>query len=407
VAEYHLINTSLENKYYVKIYLDNTSNFEERSLYGSSLYKLSIIETMMSATPYVTLKFFDATGDLSTNAVIIPDDIWNIEFGQSDDSFLKTSFKFSTLEFVNNNKTNTDNIMVVSNMISNNWEGLFKNTYNRSWSAKKYSEIIKEIATEIGFTKFDIEETKEEYTVIQPNWTNNQLFKWISSNSVNKNEIGGYVYYIKLDGTFVFKTYDSIFNQKPSIEFFNNSVQKDEEKAFNAIGIKNNYMPTLIQGGFGIKYDYFDFESKTFVTGESTVDSFSERQLSDWYYISNNHNEGSKNFWGGRNIKTKNVVNNKIINSANSVHKTEIFVKGNINLSVGSIINLKISYYSSSLGKSGINETYSGYWLIWKIAHLFDSDSKSFDSHLFLSRNGVNGIDVKGLVKTTKGKELK
>ena len=229
--------------------------------------------------------------------------------------------------------------------------------------------------------------------------------KWISKNSINVNGIGGYVYFLTLDNKFTFSTFDNLYNQKPVKEITHTTLTKESD-GYNFLNIENNYVPTLLANGFGTKYTYFDYATKKYITGSKVLTDINERQLSDWYYMAETHMTPSKDYYGGRNINTVDVIDHNLLVNANSVQKINLYVTGDTDIHIGNLINLKIPIAKRIQDGEVINDTYSGYWLVWKAAQLFSISDDNFQTHLFLTRNGINGKSVEGLVKTNKGKEI-
>ena len=88
------------------------------------------------------------------------------------------------------------------------------------------------------------------------------------------------------------------------------------------------------------------------------------------------------------------------------MQKIEFYLQGDTEIHIGNLINLKIPVSKDVQDGEVINETYSGYWLVWKVAHLFSIRDNNYQTHLCLTRNGINGKTIEGLVKTDKGKEI-
>jgi len=397
-----IFEKSVDGEYYIKLEID-TSDVELLSAF--SIASVSVIETLMGSSPYLNIKFIDAVGELINQYPIIPDNIFHVTYGTTKESSVLSKFKMSTMKYELLSNTDVESILVSSDMIHYKWEDMIKKTYSKSWKEKKYSDVVADVIKDIGFDKTDIEPTKGIYDVLQPNWTNSNFLKWLTKQSTNESGIGGYAYYLTLDNKFVYSSFDNLFNKSPK-KTLKHSSTDENGKGFNFFTIKNNYIPTLNHGGFGMDYMYFDYETKTYVQKDKVLTDIDERQLSDWYYVAESNVEPSKLFYGGRDTKTEEVVQNRILSTANSVQNVEIYISGDSDLHVGDLINLHIPVSKKVIDNSVINEVYSGYWMIWKAAHLFDIDGGLYTSQLSLTRNGINGKYIDGLVKTNKGKEL-
>lgn len=406
MAEYVLLDKARPDEYYIRIYIDALDSDKDQ-LISSRVISISVIESIMGGSTYLNLKLIDGTGDLINNKLLIPSEVFNVAFGVNKESSTTAKFKLSSYDVDVINQGNMDQVVVSMTLISDKWEGLFKTSHNRSWNTKRFSEVATAIGEELELIT-DVEESFGRHTIIQPNWTNTQMLKWLTGNAINANQIGGYFYALTLDGKILFKTYDNLFSQKPKkeINHFNTKIDNNKE-GFNLFSSKTNYMPTLNNGGFGLDYGYFDYDTKTFVEKSKTIEDIKERQLSDWYYIAKEHIGNGKYLYGGRNTSVDDVVQNRLLTSSNSVNKVEIYVSGNNDLVIGDVINLIVPTSNFKKQETIVNELYSGYWLVWKIAHLFDIEDDKYTTHLFLMRSGMNGLSIKGLVKTSTGKNLK
>ena len=194
--------------------------------------------------------------------------------------------------------------------------------------------------------------------------------------------------------------------KKPIKTLNHHSIELARNDGFSGLSIKTNYMPTLLGGGFGTKATYFDYSKKQFVNNDYTLETFPERQLSDWYYLAKSHNEASRLYYGGRDLDTGNLVQNNILSNSNSVNKIEFLMEGNTDFNIGDIVSLRIPISDGLKKESILNETYSGHWMIWKLAHLFDGDGRNYHTQVFAMRNGINGVGIRGLVRTVAGKNI-
>ena len=226
-----IFEKGVKEKYYLKLDIESD---EEINMSAFSINSVSVIETIMGSTPYLNIKFIDALGELISIHPIIPDTEFNITFGTNKETALISKFKLSTMNYSPLSNADTESVLVSSDMIHNKWEEMFKKTYSRSWNNKKYSEVITDVIKDMEFDETDIEETSKVFNVIQPSWTNSNFIKWLSKNSVNKQDIGGFVYFITLDNRFVFSSFDNLYN---------NPSKKDINHSMSAIST-GGFMPT-------------------------------------------------------------------------------------------------------------------------------------------------------------------
>lgn len=401
-----VFEANIPDKFTISLSIDSP-NFD--SILSFGIISISVIETLMSSTPYLQIKFVDASGYLISKYPILPDDEFIFTYGTTPDNIQTTTFKLSTIEFDLSTSSDTGSVIVSSSMLHSNWDKIFKKSHQRSWRNKHYSDIITDLADEIGFDEYDIEPTLNTYDVIQPYWTNSQFLKWLADNSVNSNQIGGYVYGMTANNKFFFKTYDSLYSEATGTpKKFIYDVAAIIPNGFNNITILNRYMPIMSHNGFGTKHSHFDYNTKEYVTDTTLVTDINERQLSDWYYIAESHNEESSFYDGGRNPHTINNVQNKVLNSTNSIHQMSISVNGDPETHIGDIIELEIpvSRNFDENEDAFVNSQYSGYWMVWKAVQQFDVSRRMYLTKLYLSRSGINGLSILGLVQTPVGKSV-
>lgn len=378
----------------------------DTALNAIGIKKIGIIETMTIGSPFLMMNFFDGFGDLINLAYFSPDAEYNFYIGKSKEENVKVPVKLSMLEFENTIIGAPENVAFDLTFLSNHWNDLLKDTKSRSWKDKKYSEVVEEIIVEIGIEEYDIEPTADLFDIIQPDWTNYQMLKWLSENSKNEIGIAGYDFGFTTEGKFFFNTYNKMYSQKTEKKYTLSTVANDERPTFATLNFSNNYSGMLNQGGFGLNHTHFDYETKTFTTTKTKYSDSNVVQISDWNFISEEHETASKRFYGGRDINTKTTAENRISNIVNSFYKANIIIKGDMNLHIGDVISLEIPPSQFATRKAVINEKYSGTWLIQKVDHDLDFDTKVFSSRLTLVRTGMNGTRLKGFTKTTKGKVI-
>lgn len=398
---YKIFEFEYKDSYYVK--LESKHNSQLRS---GLITELSLFESLTSGSPVMSMKMLDEFGDLITHNYISPDSSYDLYLGKDLMTSKKSSFSLSKIEAENHVYGKTMDVGLDMTFISSVWPKLMKNTKSRSWTNVRYSDVVQELAEEVGFEDYDIETTNGVVNVIQPDWTNLQLLGWLRKQAVNSDNIPGYEFGSRLDGKMFFKTYNKLYETKPIRDLILADETVDTQKTFGNMNMKQDYAAVLSKGGFGLNSSYFDWENKKYVTEKKRISDSEQSQVADWWFISEAHEDGEKRFYGGRDTNTPQVAENKIADVANSVQSLEITISGDIDLHVGDVINLIIPTDSESSNKH-INDWYSGYWMIGKLAHNITFENNVFSTYLTLIRSGINGIDVNGLVKSKAGKVIK
>ena len=132
-------------KYYIKFESDFDSKVSSAQILG-----INLIESFSTGTPFLLLKFIDGFGDLINHTYISPSAQYDLYIGKELKSAIKNSFSISALGSENITNGRPDYIAMDYTFVSSLWPKIFKNTYSRSWEEKKYSEVMEELATEIG-----------------------------------------------------------------------------------------------------------------------------------------------------------------------------------------------------------------------------------------------------------------
>lgn len=385
------------DNFYMKLESDHDS-----AASGLQVSSIGITETLSFGSPFLVLYMEDAYGDLINHTYISPDASYDLYIGVDKNNNSMSSFSMSVNSMENASIGKPQNIAIDLTFMNSKWDKFIRDTYSRSWKEKSYGDVVKEIATENGFITDDIEDTTGKFDVIQPNWSNLKFIKWMSKQAVNADGNSGYDFGLTLDNRLIFASLDKLYSGKAVKALILSDPTNDTDVLFGSITIKQNYAPMIMQGAGGLKYTYFDYDTKTYVTDTKDITDSNSRQLSDWAFIAEEHSTSTKMFDGGRDTNTPNVAATKVANTSNSIQKITITTKGDIDLHIGDTVNIVIP--SSEFSKTLVNEKYSGYWLVGEVLHNIDFTNKMFESNLTLIRAGINGTELKGLVKTSKGK---
>jgi hypothetical protein len=397
-SSYTLIEEQFDTNYYVKV----QSDFDSQLLFGS-MNSLLMVESLTAGSPMMVMRFLDNLGVLVNSTYISPDASYDVFFGKDKLSTKKGSFSLSTNDGKSLGAGNIENVAMDINFLSNNWFNVLYKSASRSWSSVYYSDVVQQIAEECGFTNIDVEKTDEKVDVIQPNWSNYQMIKWLAKHAKSAEGITGYEILAKLDGSFSFKTYNTLFKQAPLKNLYLSTTQVGDNMLYG-LNTVQQYAPLIKNGAAGQHYVYFDYDNKQFVTGNKTLSSTKQAQLSDWFFVSQDHDIAYKNFFGGRDIKTEDVVESKIAGMANSIQEIRTTIMGDVKLHIGDIVNVVLA--PSKKSTKPINEMYSGYWMISQVTQIVDFGAKQVRTDLRLMRAGLNGRSLKNLVKSSTGKQI-
>lgn len=401
-----LLERSIANNYYIKLNMSETLdqvNTKRLSQYDVS--SIVITESMLSSTTHLNVKFIDHNGSLLTTAPLLPSNVFDVYYGKTEETAKVSKFRYSTVKMEPLSGMKQEEFFINSDMILVDWKKMFVNNYSRSWNDKKYSEVVTDILSEFDFEKVEVEETKRLSNVIQPQWNNATMLKWLARNAVNMSETGGYVYYMTLDNEFYFKTIENIIhNTKPKkIEHY---TFVNDDTGFNYSKITNDYFTINNEGGLGTNHTHFNYNTKQFVSDTVTVEDLLQHQLTDNTMYHVDDVSPTYNVFGGRDTNTGKVVSNYMTNVLNSSSKIEISLNGRNDIKIGDKIDLiiPVSRQMITFSESIINEQYSGYWIVWKISHIFDLKTNKYITKAYMFRDGVNNLDTKDFLTTSTGK---
>lgn len=386
-----------KDNFYMKM-----ESYHDNAMSGLSVNGLSLTETF-SGSPFLVLRMQDSVGDLISHTYISPDADYDLYIGESQLSNTKSSFSLSVNNMENINKGKVENVAIDLTFVNSKWNKFLSANHSRSWKDKRYSEVVADI-TGMNDYSSDIEDTLGKFDVIQPNWTTIKFIRWLAKQAINVDGVGGYEYGLTSDDKLIFKSLDTLYSARPKKVLMLSTPNNDFNLFFDQFNIRQDYAPMITHGAGGIAYTYFDYDTKTFVTGSKKISDSNTRQLSDWAYISEEHNNANKVYCGGRDTHTPSVTESKVLNVANSIQKLSLTTHGDTTLHIGDIIEIVIP--SSEFSKTILAEQYSGFWMIGKLMHSIDFEEKTFQTSLTLIRAGINGIKIKGLVKTAKGKKV-
>lgn len=395
---YTIIEEGIENHYYIKLESEHDSQ-----LNIAVVDSIGVVESIGAGSPYLTISLQDGLGDLINNTYISPDAAYTLSLGRTALSSVSSDFSLASVQAATITPGKTESVGMQIDFMSSNWPFLMKDTHSRSWGNVRISDVVQNIASEVGFYASEVEQTSGFVSVLQPDWTNMRLLRWLAMNAVNKDGLGGYEFLGTSDGRFIFKTFESLFSQKPKRRLVLSQSEKDDP-TFGTFSIRQDYAGVLSRGGFGLNYGYFDYNTKQFVDGKARISDMNTRQISDWYFISKQHETASRRFWGGRNPGTKHVAETRVLDVANAAQTIDVTIQGDVLLHAGDIVDIFIP--PSEFHTNIVNERYSGYWMIRKVVHQVSIRNRFFFSHLTLCRPGINGVTLDGLVQSRRGKVL-
>lgn len=404
-SEYILLERLEKNKYYVRLSFEIPDN-KPNALDGIDILSITLLESLRSGSPHLLLKLGDMNGNLFKDQVILPSYTFIFRIGKTKEDAIESRYQFSNMELIPTATNSRDSLVLNVTLITDHWDDLFKKKLSRSWASKKISDVVADVAEGLGFRTIDIEPTFGIDNYIQPYWSNSDFMVWLSRRAVNARGIAGYQYAHLYDNSFLFKSYDGLYAVPPKKKLVYSPLA-DRDDGFMTFNVKNEYLGNVMYGATGVEYGYFDFSKKQYISSYSDVTRAHERQLSDWYFIDEKQLSPSIFLDGGRDVKTDDVAEGRVLVQANTIHTADLVCHGDPTLHIGDVVDILLPNLNRTDKQLSVNEFYSGYWLIWKIQHIIDTKSGLFSSKLFISRSGLNGVEIDGLVRTETGKNIR
>jgi hypothetical protein len=281
-------------------------------------------------------------------------------------------------------------------------EGLHSPNWIRSFNGTVTS-TIQQLGAELGITKYEISSSLNiKKTIIQPNWTNGQLLKYMANTLTASNLEANFRVFVKVVNNtkiLVFKSLRDLINAPLKAKYiFSDKLFEDYKPAYN-YEILDNYKFLGLLGCKKQKFTYFDYETGTFTLEQDDLSDIIG--LSEHHLVDKSDPEDGLSY---DSLGRSNAYHEKFIGSVHSTFETRIndlvkmwiTVDGDLSLKLGDIVRVLFPQGFES-GKL-FSYQYAGYWLVERISYHFDD---SFRMSLLLTRNGVELETKTSLVPAT------
>lgn len=403
--------------YYVKLTTDEEN---ENFLFSFDLIACSVTEQMEYGGVRAMITLQDMLGDLVNHRIVEGDFEFFLYFGLNEKESSRFHLKPS---HISTSTTNSPHgIMYTVYFVSSNWTEFLDVRHNRAWQQVLYSDIVQEIADELGFENTHITPTKRSVPLaIQPNWTNYKMLQWIQERCTpDTNPAQGAFYFgSTINNGFFFASLGDLIQQqtlpvqgveRTTTRLVMRDVSAQEyTEGFRRIAnfnVDQDFMGSSLTGGSGITPARYNYMTKTYEKGEPVLyPESSEPMLSDWSVLPETHVDGSRIKFMHRDPDFKSIARNQVSESNNYTQKVTVEIDGVSDVQLGDVIEIQIPL---SEGNSNIpfNEYFSGSYLVTKKKTMSEVRSAKATTAMVLSRQGVNGQDVRGLTQTQTGKSV-
>lgn len=414
-----ITSNALTESLFIKLSTDT-----DISLSAVRSIRMEIAERLSSASPIVTYEFTDANGDFVNHIKPNPATKYYLDIGRTLEDAIRIELRCSKILLVNKKAGSTEQVAFKMFFVHHGWSALMNQRKSRGWKEMKVSEIVEEIAKECEYKEVEVGETITEVeTFIQPYWTNLQTIQHLRMKAESEN--GGFTEFgCTIDGKFFFKsTGDLIEEQKAKavskeIPIFKLEGQIldpfEREKAYEEnqgvptymahITGAESYVEAVIGGGGGVVAMFYDSEADEFKKEPMKLSELEAPQLTDWSSLQEDDEVTELPILGGRDSDVTVYARNLVSDINNSVNTLEIVTEGAHQLHIGQMVEVIIPVPISIGSNVPQNIMYSGFYLVSAVRHVVNFQSSTITSNISLMRDGYDGKDLKGYVKTAKGK---
>jgi len=357
----------------------------------SAMHDFSIIQDFNRLLPYYQFQAADASG-LLTHIAPFDKNVTKLscEIGTSDVSNIRNAFTFKTYrrfpEMINAAATNFDSQGLLD--IPN----LFNPSRCRAMQGTIYDALASIAVNELLIDKLDISnQLQVDRTLIQPNWSNAELFKYLK-RTLGDN--GGYSYYPYIyvkDSQYVFamKSLEDMCSQDPVYKFIVNDEPYQDYLPVLDYAIFDNYNVLGIKGIKTQQFGYFDWHNSQWV---ESIDSYQDfLSLSDYISYDYEDQADSEPIYdtGRTNDFTRTFLGRErgeYYRRINSLVKMWIQTPAGLpNLVPGEVVKV---LFADGLSSGDLaTYQYSGYWLVERVCHSF---GKTFFTKMLLTRAGID-----------------
>ena len=210
--------------------------------------------------PSATLVFKDRLSGFVSHYPFMQDT--EIELGIDDGQSIKVHRFFAFSSKKEQNMEGVESFDIHLDMISKYSDPLLVESEFHSMRGTA-SDYIRYIAEKCGL-RSDVEATKEVRSWINPNWKYSQMVRHLAQRSISSSGSGGYLYFVRGDGTLVFKSADKFFDEEEAIDLTVGSyevVDGDETYVINnkQFTLKDNHFASVVLGNNSMETSIYDY----------------------------------------------------------------------------------------------------------------------------------------------------
>jgi hypothetical protein len=355
----------------------------------------AIRESIDFFLPSATLVYKDRTASFVSTYPIMQDT--TVKIGLDDGTSLKSydfyafsSSKQQTMGGVEHFQTSLDLLSVHAKPLLTDGE------YHSQKSTA--SDYVSYIAGQCGL-KADVEATKDVRSWVNPNWKYSQMVRFLAQRCVSASGSGGFLYFVRPDGTLVFKSPDKLFDDEDAIDLTVGSyvIEGEDGEEGETIEnrqflIKDNHFANVILGANNLNLSVYDYKSGATIETKADYQSYLKKRGSVKGVATSMAETGRNRFggtWYADELDFPASINmflyNKVLRQLEATQVQIMTPLDNV-IRLGGVVNLSVPA-NKALVSGGVNLNYSGRYLIKTISTVGSDDCMK---KLVLVRPGIS-----------------
>ena len=387
---------------------------------------LVVTEGFSYGSPIVSITFVDGDGVYANLLKLSPDVVYWLTMSDGDliKNVQRLPLRISKLECKNTVAGKSEQVAFKVSFVHYGWNEFMNTRFNRGWSNTKYSDIVSEITSSVGYDSVDTTPSRGmPECVIQPHWTNHVFLKWIQSRTVSEQYDDHFEFACKIDNSFFFKSVSDLISESAEkaengdipVLKLNGHVSDDKQRTidkeqnlntptyFTNYNATEYYLDSVVNGAGGVNAMYYDFQTGSFLQSTVTPSNTNALQLSDWGAIKQTNETTKYKMYGGRDVETINEAISRVSSVALSTNQFSVATEASLSSHVGDMVEVIVPSPFKMVVPFSV--MYSGFYLIAAITHVVSLDkTANIVTKMELARQGFDGAELEGYVKSRAGK---
>jgi len=399
---------AIKNKLAFYLVIDNAIQVD---FVVGGLSSFLLIESTNSFVPVARLKFTDLTGLVLDNydKLYTGDLVYNL--GHAGDSGKNGVKQYNHYIFTQKptelfTPVSTSSVAFDITTWAELGPTLTYGDHVRSFGEVSAADAITALCTEEGIATRMIEPGSDKQFYIQGQWTNAQFIRYLATKAVSKeNGQRGYLYFTDREGKLTFASPKYVYEQNKAsavkLAFASNPKYYAEHKDTTVLSwaFESNAQLFFSSTSYGRVFKYFDPSEykydEVLKTAANEVSAFS---ITTFALLNTKFGDYSLSEPLGRKIVDEVTLNTR---SMSSLFDLTVLINYNDDVRLGSVVNFQMHLEKgiSSASSRMVLDVISADWVVCKIAHRVDAESKEYFMKLSLTRSGIGQKAAQNLMK--------